>query len=63
MNERTKLGLEIIEAAILLGILGDAFLRATPWGLNVFLFVGALVALMLTLALRRKRELWNLQTA
>jgi hypothetical protein len=63
MNERTKTGLEIIEAAILLGILGDAFLRATPWGLNVFLFVGALVALMLTLTLRRKKELWNFQTA
>lgn len=63
MNERTKLGLEIIEAAILLGILGDAFLRATPWGLNVFLFVGALAALMLTLAVRRKKELWNFQTA
>ena len=42
MNERTKTGLEIIEAAVLLGVLGDAFLRATPWGLNVFLFVGAL---------------------
>jgi hypothetical protein len=63
MNERTKLGLEIIEAAVLLGILGDALLRATPWGLNVFLFVGALCAAMLTLALRRKKELWNFQTA
>jgi hypothetical protein len=63
MNERTKTGLEIIEAAVLLGILGDAFLRATPWGLNVFLFVGALCAAMLALVLRRKREFWNLQTA
>jgi hypothetical protein len=63
MNERTKTGLEIIEAAVLLGILGDAFLRATPWGLNVFLFVGALVAAMLALVLRRRRELWNFQTA
>lgn len=63
MNERTKLGLEILEAAVLLGILGDAFLRAAPWGLNVFLFVGALVALMVTLMLRRRKDLWNLQTA
>jgi hypothetical protein len=63
MNERTKTGLEIIEAAILLGILGDAFLRATPWGLNVFLFVGALAATMLALVLRRKKEFWNFQTA
>jgi len=63
MNERTKTGLEIIEAAVLLGILGDAFLRATPWGLNVLLFVGALVAAMLALVLRRRREFWNFQTA
>ncbi|HEX8367329.1 MAG TPA: DUF4173 domain-containing protein [Pyrinomonadaceae bacterium] len=63
MNERTKIGLEIIEAAVLLGILGDAFLRATPWGLNVFLFVGALTVTMLALVLRRRREFWNFQTA
>ncbi|HEX9962541.1 MAG TPA: DUF4153 domain-containing protein [Pyrinomonadaceae bacterium] len=63
MNERTKTGLEIIEAAVLLGILGDAFLRATPWGLNVFLFVGALCATMLALVLRRRKEFWNFQTA
>ncbi|HEX8247499.1 MAG TPA: DUF4173 domain-containing protein [Pyrinomonadaceae bacterium] len=63
MNERTKTGLAIIEAAILLGILGDAFLRATPWGLNVFLFVGAFVATMVALVLRRKKEFWNFQTA
>jgi hypothetical protein len=63
MDKRTKTGLEIIEAAVLLGILGDAFLRATPWGLNVFLFVGALAATMLALVLRRKKEFWNFQTA
>src|SRR5215213_3242494 len=63
MNERTRTGLEIIEAAVLLGILGDAFLRATPWGLNVFLFVGALTVTMLALVLRRRREFWNFQTA
>ncbi|HEX8738338.1 MAG TPA: DUF4173 domain-containing protein [Pyrinomonadaceae bacterium] len=63
MNERTKTGLEIVEAAVLLGILGDAFLRATPWGLNVFLFVGAFAVTMLALVLRRRREFWNFQTA
>jgi hypothetical protein len=63
MNERTKTGLEIIEAAVLIGILGDAFLRATPWGLNVFLFVGAFAVTMLALILRRRREFWNVQTA
>lgn len=35
MSERTKFGLEVLEAAVLLGILGDVMLRATPWGLNV----------------------------
>ena len=62
MNERTKIGLEILQAAILLGILGDVLLRATPWGLNVFLFTGALIAAMLMLVLRRKREFLNTQT-
>lgn len=63
MNAKTKTGLQILEAAILLGLLGDALLRATPWGLNVLLWVGALVAVMATLVLRRRRELWTRETA
>ena len=62
MNDKTKTGLEILQAAVLLGILGDVLLRVTPWGLNVFLFIGALVAAMTMLVLRRKQELWNAQT-
>ena len=62
MNERTKTGLEILQAAVLLGILGDVLLRQTPWGLNVLLFVGALVLAFVMLVLRRKREFWNAQT-
>ncbi|MEK7723524.1 MAG: hypothetical protein AAB336_04180, partial [Acidobacteriota bacterium] len=62
MSERTKLGLEILEAAVLLGILGDALLRATPWGLNVLLFILALVAGMIALIYRRKKEFWSFQT-
>ena len=62
MNERTKTGLEILQAAVLLGVLGDVLLRETPWGLNVLLFIGALVASMTMLILRRKREHWNAQT-
>lgn len=61
MNERTKTGLEVLQAAVLLGILGDVLLRVTPWGINVFLFVGALVAAMTMLFLRRKQELWTSQ--
>lgn len=38
MNQRTKIGLEILQVAGVLGILGDVLLRQTPWGLNVLLF-------------------------
>lgn len=62
MNERTKTGLEILQAAVLLGLLGDVLLRATPWGLNVLLFVGAFAAAFAMLVLRRKREFWTRQT-
>ena len=44
MNERTKLGIGVLATALVLGLLGDALLRAMPWGLNVFLWVGALAA-------------------
>lgn len=53
MKERTKLGLYVLEAAALLGVLGDALLRATPWGVNVFLWAAALVAAVLALSRRR----------
>ncbi len=59
MNERTKTGLEILEAAVLLGILGDVLLRETPFGLNVLLFVAALVAALAMLSMRRRSELLN----
>jgi hypothetical protein len=62
MNEKTKTGLEILQAAVLLGVLGDVLLRASPWGLNVFLFVGAFAAAMLMLVFRRKTESLNKQT-
>jgi hypothetical protein len=62
MNERTKTGLEILQASVLLGVLGDVLLRQTPWGLNVLLFIGALVAAFVMLILRRKRDFWNAQT-
>ncbi len=62
MSERTKLGLEILQAAVLLGILGDVLLRATPWGLNVLLFILALVAAYDSFVFRRRHEFWNIQT-
>ena len=62
MNDRTKTGLEILEAALLLGVLGDVLLRETPWGLNVFLWITVLATAMSALTLRRKKELWSVQT-
>ncbi len=63
VNDKTKTGLEILEAAVLLGVLGDSLLRVTPWGLNVFLFVTTLCAAMIGLTLRRRSEFWSVQTA
>ncbi|HEX8073138.1 MAG TPA: DUF4153 domain-containing protein [Pyrinomonadaceae bacterium] len=55
MNERTKQALHALAAALLLGALGDALLRATPWGLNLFLWVGAVVAVVVLLLSRWRR--------
>src|SRR2546423_3058927 len=56
MNERTRQGLRALEAALLLGVLGDALLRATPWGLNFFLWTSALLAAVVALLERFKRR-------
>lgn len=58
MSEKTKRAIKALEAALLLGVLGDGLLRATPWGLNVLLWIGALlIALVVLLNGRRKRAL------
>lgn len=62
MNERSKTGIEILQASILLGLMGDVLLRATPWGLNVFLFVGTLAAAIVMLFRRRGPAVWNSNT-
>jgi hypothetical protein len=50
MGERTRLGLGVVGAALVLGALGDGLLRATPWGVNLFLWVAALAAAAVALA-------------
>ncbi len=62
MNERTKTGLEILQASALIGVLGNILLRQTPWGLNAFLFVTAFVAGLLMLMRRRRPELMTKNT-
>lgn len=57
MNDRTKKGLDCIEAALLLGVMGDVLLRATPWGVNVLLWVGVLVLAFTALITRWRSSL------
>jgi hypothetical protein len=57
MTDRTKTGLEVLQAAFLMGILGNLLLRETPWGLNAFLFVTAFVAALAAILVRRRPDL------
>lgn len=50
MDSRTRLGLGILGAALILGGLGDPLLRATPWGVNFLLWVAALAVAGVALA-------------
>lgn len=45
MTNTTRLGFSIMAAALVAGALGDGLLRATPWGLNLFVWLAALAAL------------------
>ncbi len=54
MSSETQARLTVLGVALALGLLGDALLRATPWGLNVPLWVGAALG-GLWLAARRLR--------
>jgi hypothetical protein len=42
LGERTRIGLSILALGLALGILGDALLRARPWGVNIFLWISVL---------------------
>ncbi len=53
MSDKTKLGLRVLVAALILGVLGDALLRTAPWGINGFLWVAALAA---TIAAMGRRQ-------
>ena len=43
LSARTRLGLEILAFGAVGGVIGDALLRAMPWGLNVALGTAGLV--------------------
>ncbi len=55
MNDRTRQGLDTLRAALILGVLGDVLLRATPWGLNVLLWMLVFVAAGVGLLVRWRR--------
>ena len=50
MSSRTRLALGLLGSALFLGLLGDELLRATPVGLNLFLWVVAIVVVLLALS-------------
>lgn len=43
MSDKTPLALRVMAAALGMGILGDLLLRQFPWGLNIFLWLAAVV--------------------
>src|SRR5260370_10752273 len=43
LSSRTRLGLEILASGAAGGVIGDALLRAMPWGLNVAIGTAGLV--------------------
>jgi hypothetical protein len=57
MTDRTKTGLQIVQAAAIIGIIGNVLLRQTPWGLNAFLFVAAFAAALFLLTKKHRPEL------
>jgi hypothetical protein len=67
MGSRTRLALGLLGAALFLGLLGDELFRATPLGLNLFLWVLALAAVLVGLGIWRGAPLvggrrWMLPT-
>src|SRR2546423_13696391 len=41
---KTKLALSILAVALLMGLLADSLLRGVPWGINLTLWIGCLIA-------------------
>ena len=56
MNDRTKIGLQILQVAVIVGVAGDVLLRVTPWGLNVLLFNVVFATAMIMLLRRHAPE-------
>ena len=50
MDDKAQRGVGMLAAAIGLGVLADALLRNVPWGINLPVFMTALVAILVVLA-------------
>jgi hypothetical protein len=59
---KTKLGLGIVQGALLIGISGDFLLRTTPWGLNAFLWVLLVSIALFALTYSQRREFLSKET-
>ena len=57
MPSNTKVGIGILVAAVLLGILADQLLVVRPWGVNVIIVAAAIGLTVLILKLRYHVEL------
>jgi hypothetical protein len=57
MGSRTRLALALLGAALFLGLLGDELFRATPLGLNLLLWVLALVGVLVGLGIWQGKPL------
>lgn len=55
MNDRTRNGLAVLEAALIIGPLGDVLLRAIPWGVNVTLMAAVILSSVIILASRSRK--------
>jgi len=53
MSDKIKLGVRVLVAALILGVLGDALLRTGPWGINAFLWVTTLAATIVAVTWRQ----------
>jgi hypothetical protein len=63
VEERASFARQILVQAALLGLLGDAMLRETPWGIGWTICIGALVSTVALLVLRRGARLTTEQSA
>jgi len=59
ISSETRFGLGVLGAALLSGLLGDALLRATPWGINVLAWMTGLVASVTVLLRWQRPQLMN----